>query len=126
MNQTQTNVSGASRGSFKSYATGFILSIVLTVIAFGLVMGGVLPRSAVLLGIIGAAVVQILVHLHYFLHLDTSSSARWNVLAILFTLFIMILSTHGAMVIMEDTYSAASRGTPFFSRKQVPNDLSDS
>jgi len=100
MNQTQTNVSGASRGSFKSYATGFILSIVLTVIAFGLVMGGVLPRSAVLLGIIGAAVVQILVHLHYFLHLDTSSSARWNVLALLFTLFIMILFVGGTIWIM--------------------------
>jgi cytochrome o ubiquinol oxidase operon protein cyoD len=100
MNQSQIDTTGASRGSFKSYATGFVLSIVLTAMAFGLVMGGALPSSAVLLGIVGAAVVQILVHLHYFLHLDTSSAARWNVLAILFTLFIMILFVGGTIWIM--------------------------
>jgi cytochrome o ubiquinol oxidase operon protein cyoD len=100
MNQSQIDTTGASRGSFKSYATGFVLSIVLTAMAFGLVMGGALPSSAALLGIVGAAVVQILVHLHYFLHLDTSSAARWNVLAILFTLFIMILFVGGTIWIM--------------------------
>jgi len=29
--------------------------------------------------IAAAAVMQILVHLHYFLHLDASSAMRWNV-----------------------------------------------
>jgi cytochrome o ubiquinol oxidase operon protein cyoD len=53
-------------------------------------MNGTFPRSAVLFGIVAAAVEQIPVHLHYFLHLDTSSEARWNVLAILFALVIMI------------------------------------
>jgi cytochrome o ubiquinol oxidase subunit IV len=74
MNQVLIDSIGASRGSLKSYAAGFILSIVLTVIAF--VMSGAFSRSAVLFGIFGAAMVQILVHLHYFLHLDTSSAMR--------------------------------------------------
>lgn len=100
MNHAQIDGTGASRGSFKSYTTGFTLSIVLTAIAFALVMSGSLPRPAVLFGIIGAALVQILVHLHYFLHLDTSSAARWNVLAILFTLLIMIIFVGGTIWIM--------------------------
>ena len=100
MNQAQIDSTGASRGSFRSYATGFILSIVLTAIAFTMVMIGALPRPAVLFGIIGAALVQILVHLHYFLHLDTSSEARWNILAILFTLLIMIIFVGGTIWIM--------------------------
>ena len=100
MNQAHIDFSGARRGSFKSYATGFILSIVLTVIAFGLVMSGTFSRPAVLFGIFCAAVVQILVHLHYFLHLDTSSAARWNVLVLLFTLLIMILFVGGTIWIM--------------------------
>ena len=94
---------GASRGSFKSYTTGFTLSIALTAMAFALVMqGGGLPRWIVSLGIFGAAIVQILVHLHYFLHLDTSSSARWNVLALLFTLLIMIIFVGGTLWVMSN------------------------
>ena len=63
-------------------------------------MSGALSRSAVLVGIFGAAIVQILVHLHYFLHLDTSSAARWNVLALMFTVLIMILFVGGTLWIM--------------------------
>ncbi|MEJ2656482.1 MAG: cytochrome o ubiquinol oxidase subunit IV [Desulfobacterales bacterium] len=91
MNQTPIERAGAGRPSFKAYVTGFLLAIVLTVISFALVMkGGGLPYWAVLYGIFGAAVLQILVHLHYFLHLDASSAARWNMLALLITLFIML------------------------------------
>ena len=100
MEDANIDNSGSSRGSFKSYATGFVLSIVLTGIAFALVVTGALSRPLVLMGLIGAAVFQILVHLHYFLHLDTSSAARWNVLALLFTLLIMILFVGGTLWIM--------------------------
>jgi cytochrome o ubiquinol oxidase operon protein cyoD len=100
MNQAQIDSIGASKGSIRSYATGFILAIVLTVISFALLMSGALSRSAVLFGLVGAAIVQILVHLHYFLHLDTSSAARWNVLALLFTLLIMALFVGGTIWIM--------------------------
>ena len=86
---------GEQGKSSESYGIGFILSIVLTAIAFALVMSGALSRPAILIGIFGAAIVQILVHLHYFLHLDTSSAARWNVLALVFTLLIMILFVGG-------------------------------
>jgi heme/copper-type cytochrome/quinol oxidase subunit 4 len=43
MNQARIDSSGASRGSFDAYFTGFILSIALTVIAFGLVMSDKTP-----------------------------------------------------------------------------------
>jgi cytochrome o ubiquinol oxidase subunit IV len=53
-----------------------------------------------LFGIFAAAAVQIVVHLHYFLHLDTSSTMRWNVLALVFALLIMILFVGGTIWIM--------------------------
>ena len=102
MNQAHVDSTGASRGSFKSYVTGFILSIVLTVIAFALVMSGKVSGPALLFGIFGAAIVQILVHLHYFLHLDTSSSARWNVGALLCTVLIMVLFVGLTLWIMSN------------------------
>lgn len=100
MNQVHIDDVGAGRGSLKSYATGFILSIVLTIIPFALVMTGALPGSYMMSGIFAAAVLQIVVHLHYFLHLDTSSSMRWNVMALVFALLIIILFVGGSLWIM--------------------------
>ena len=100
MSVTGIDSTGTSGGNFKSYMVGFILSIVLTAIPFALVMSNVISRSAILFGIFGAAVIQILIHLHYFLHLDASSAARWNILALLFTLLIMILFVGGTIWIM--------------------------
>jgi cytochrome o ubiquinol oxidase operon protein cyoD len=100
MNQSYIDNSGARRGSFRSYATGFILSIILTAVPFALVMSGSLSASAVLSGILVAAVAQILVHLHYFLHLDASSAMRWNLLALLLALLIMTLFVWGTLWIM--------------------------
>ncbi len=97
------NSGGAGTGSLKSYTIGFLLSVMLTVFAFAVVIkGAALPRWFVWTGIGFAAVVQILVHLHYFLHLDSSSEARWNVLALIFTVLIMILFVGGTLWIMYD------------------------
>ncbi len=102
MSQAPIDSTGASRGSLKSYLTGFVLSLILTAIPFALVMSGTLSSSAILAGIFSASIVQILVHLHYFLHLDTSSAAGWNMLAMIFTLLIMVLFVGGSIWIMND------------------------
>jgi cytochrome o ubiquinol oxidase subunit IV len=102
MSKTIIGSTGASQGSFRSYGIGFIFSVLLTAIAFGLVISGALSGQALLIGIFGAAVLQILVHLNCFLHLDTSSEARWNVLAIVFTVLILILFVGGTLWIMSN------------------------
>jgi cytochrome o ubiquinol oxidase operon protein cyoD len=104
MSQAPVDSTGASVGSLKSYLTGFVLSLILTAIPFALVMNGTLSSSAILAGILSAGIVQILVHLHYFLHLDTSSAASWNMLAIIFTLLIMVLFVGGSIWIMNDLH----------------------
>jgi cytochrome o ubiquinol oxidase subunit IV len=94
---------GAGRIRLKSYGAGFFYSIALTDIAFILVMHrGGLPRWSVVTGVIIAAITQVLVHLHYFLHLDRSSSARWNALALVFTLLIITLFIGGTIWIMSN------------------------
>lgn len=100
MNATDIDSAGVSRGNFKSCITGFILSLILTAVPFALVMSGVMSRSVILFGIFGAAIIQILIHLHYFLRLDASSAARWNILALLFTLLIIVLFVGGTIWIM--------------------------
>ncbi len=92
--------SGVSRGSLRSYLTGFVLALILTAMPFALVMRGTLSPAATIAAIFVAGIVQIVVHLHYFLHLDTTSTARWNVAALLFTILILTLFVGGSLWIM--------------------------
>jgi cytochrome o ubiquinol oxidase subunit IV len=100
MSQAPIDSTGVSRGTLKSYLTGFVLALILTAIPFALAMRGTVSSRTALAGIFIAGIAQILVHLHYFLHLDTSSAARWNVLALIFTLLIMALFVGGTLWIM--------------------------
>lgn len=104
MHQALVDGNGIGRGSVKSYLSGFILSLILTVIPFALVITGTLSSSATLAGISGAGILQIVVHLYYFLHTDTSSVGRWNVAAMIFTLLIMVLFVGGTIWIMNDLH----------------------
>ncbi|WP_313512653.1 cytochrome o ubiquinol oxidase subunit IV [Pseudomonas sp.] len=81
----------ASHGSVKSYMIGFVLSVILTVIPFWLVMGGSLSKGMTLVAIFLFAIVQVLVHLKYFLHLDFSTDGRWNSLSFIFTVLVIVM-----------------------------------
>ena len=92
---------GASHGTMKSYVTGFILAAILTAIPFWLVMDRVFASSRVTgLVILAFAVVQIVVHIIYFLHMDTKSESGWNMLALIFTLVLVVITLSGSIWIM--------------------------
>lgn len=81
----------AGHGSVKSYAIGFILSVILTLIPFGLVMYPSVPKDVTLWIVLAFAVIQVLVHLVYFLHLDRSEAQRNNVVAFIFAALVIVL-----------------------------------
>lgn len=85
----------------KGYVIGFLLSVVLTAIPFWLVMGEVLPSStATALVIMGFAAVQIVVHMIYFLHMNTRIEGGWSMLALLFTVVIIVIMLAGSIWVM--------------------------
>jgi cytochrome o ubiquinol oxidase operon protein cyoD len=92
---------GAAHGTLKGYLTGFLLSVVLTAIPFWLVMGKVFAdRNATTLIVLAFAVVQILVHMVYFLHLNTQSEGGWNMLALIFTVVLVVITLSGSLWVM--------------------------
>lgn len=91
---------GAHHGSVKTYMTGFILSIILTAIPFWMVMIGTASHAVILGVVLVSAVVQILVHLVCFLHMNTSSEERWNLVAFAFTALIIAILVVGSIWIM--------------------------
>lgn len=87
--------------SVKGYLTGFFLSVVLTAIPFWLVMAKVLPTSGITaLVVLGFAMVQIVVHMIYFLHMNTRVESGWSLLALLFTAVLVLIMLSGSIWVM--------------------------
>lgn len=93
--------SGAAHGTFASYMTGFLLSVILTAIPFWLVMANVLhDNTLTALIIMGFAAVQILVHMVYFLHMSPKSEGGWSFTALVFTAIIVFIVLSGSLWVM--------------------------
>ena len=86
--------------SVGKYLIGFIAAIVLTVLSFGVVALGLSPKTTALIGLVVLAIVQIFVHLYFFLHLNLSKESRWNVIAIGFTALILFIFIAGTVWVM--------------------------
>ena len=90
-----------SHGTRKSYLIGFGLSVVLTAIPFWLVMAGVIESKQVAgFVVMGFALVQIVVHMVYFLHMDTKSEGGWTIMALIFTIVIIVIALSGSLWVM--------------------------
>jgi len=88
--------------TLSGYLTGFLLSAVLTAVPFYLVMSGVLGDKQVTAVVIMAfAVVQIVVHMIYFLHMNTSSEGGWTMMALIFTMVMVVIALTGSLWVMH-------------------------
>jgi cytochrome o ubiquinol oxidase subunit IV len=91
----------AAHSTVAGYVNGFILSVVLTAIPFYLVMsGGVISSGVTALVILGFAAVQIVVHMVYFLHMNTKSEHGWSMLALIFTTVLVVIMLAGSLWVM--------------------------
>jgi cytochrome o ubiquinol oxidase operon protein cyoD len=87
--------------SVKGYAVGFILSVILTAIPFWLVMGKVLPSpQTTALVILGFGAVQMVVHMIYFLHMNAKVEQGWSMLALVFTVALVVIMFAGSVWVM--------------------------
>ena len=94
---------GAAHGTFRGYMIGFLLSVVLTVIPFWLVMGDVFENHMVTaIFVLELGVVQIFVHMYYFLHMNTKSEGGWTMMALIFTVVIVLIALIGSMWVMHN------------------------
>lgn len=92
---------GASHGTLKSYVIGFVLAVILTAIPFWLVMGKVFEDSSTTAMILlGFGAVQIVVHMIYFLHMNFKSEGGWNMLALIFTIVLVVITMAGSLWVM--------------------------
>jgi cytochrome o ubiquinol oxidase operon protein cyoD len=115
----------ADHGSLKSYTIGFVLAVILTVIPFWLVMAKVFDSSSttgfILLALAG---VQIVVHMVYFLHMNTKSEGGWTMLALIFTVMVVVIMLAGSLWVMYHLNTNMMPGmNPELMREAVPGSM---
>lgn len=86
------------------YLIGLGFSVLLTAIPFALVATGAAPRDTTIVVIAIAAVLQVLVHLRFFLHIGFSSTPRENLIALAFAAVLICIMLGGSFWMMFDLY----------------------
>ena len=90
----------APHGTLRGYLIGFVLSVALTAIPFALVMTGQLDATSTAIVVLGMALVQIVVHMVFFLHMTTRAEGGWSFLALMFTLVVVVVTLSGSIWVM--------------------------
>ena len=85
------------------YLTGFALAAVLTIIPFTLVatVGGKITFFVLIL----CAILQLIVHLRFFLHLAFKGQQREDLQLVLFTGLILLIMVGGSIWVLGDLYN---------------------
>lgn len=84
----------------KSYLIGFVLSVVLTIVPFVMVTHDAINKKILINIIVFCSIMQIIVHLIFFLHLGNVSNQAWNLISLIFTIFIVFILVLGSVWIM--------------------------
>ena len=88
--------------TLKGYVTGFLLSLLLTVVPWILVEHGMASRTVLVVGVVAAAVLQLVVQLGFFLHLSFKPSSRDGLLTFASTGIIIFVIVFGSLWVMHD------------------------
>lgn len=96
-----TSHSEMPRATYREYMIGFWISVVLTVIPFWLVLADVLDNKGLAIFYVCAlGLVQMVVHMIYFLHMNTRAEEGWLIMSLAFTLLLVIIAIAGSVWIM--------------------------
>ncbi len=95
-------------GSLATYTAGFVLSVVLTLIAYSSVTQGVFAGHGLILAVVALAVAQLIVQLVFFLHLGSEKNSRWNGVTLGFAVLVIGIVVIGTLWIMDNLNSQMS------------------
>ncbi len=91
-------------GNMTAYTIGFILSLVFTLIPYYLVVNLTISGTALLLTILGFAVLQMVVQLTFFIHLGRGPKPKWNLFFFISTVGIILVVVGGSIMIINNLH----------------------
>jgi cytochrome o ubiquinol oxidase operon protein cyoD len=95
----------AYQHELRGYQTGFMLAAILTFVPFFLVASGTLSRLTALwvIGILG--LLQICVHVRYFLHVDLSPERREELYLMIFSGSLLVVMIAGMLWLLFNLHA---------------------
>jgi len=91
-------------GTMLSYVVGFILSLIFTANAYYAVVSKSITGQALLVAILGFALLQMAVQIFFFLHLGRGPKPLYNVVFFVGTVGIILVVVLGSMFIMDNLH----------------------
>lgn len=88
----------------RSYLIGFVLALILTAIPFALVYFELTSPGIAIAAIAVLALIQVVVHLRFFLHIDFRRTPKENLLTLAFAAFLILVMVGGSLFIMFDLH----------------------
>ncbi|MGG5252067.1 cytochrome o ubiquinol oxidase subunit IV [Neobacillus sp. SM06] len=85
----------------KSYVTGYVISILLTIIPLVLVLNHMLEKVYLIVFILVAACFQFVVQIYYFMHLKENKNRVYIILALTVGIFIVVTVIGGSVWVMN-------------------------
>jgi cytochrome o ubiquinol oxidase operon protein cyoD len=85
-----------------SYVIGYVLALALTGVAFAAVRWPSFAATTTLAIVFGLALVQMVVHFRFFLHISLARSTRDDLQLVLFSTLIVALMVSGTIVILAN------------------------
>ena len=88
------------RGEVRSLILGYGLALLFTLLAFGMVVLHVLTGRQAFYAVLGLGLVQMLVHFHFFLHIDLRRNSWPDLQLLVFSAMIVALMVGGTLVVL--------------------------
>lgn len=102
----------AGQRALKSYVTGFVLSIALTLIPYFIVVNHLFGGSSLIYVAVLFGVAQLLAQVIFFLHLHKKSKPHWNMIVFIFTVLIVSILVVGSLWVMRNLNYNMSDASP--------------
>ncbi|GGA02495.1 cytochrome o ubiquinol oxidase subunit IV [Dyella caseinilytica] len=90
-----------SHGTWRGYVIGYGLAIILTLAAFAIAPSKNMAPFSIEAALVVLAIAQMIVHLIFFLHINTAPEQKTNVLAFAATILIITIVMVGSLWIMS-------------------------
>ena len=92
----------SGEATIKQYLVGAVLGLVLTAIPFGLVAARTLGPIHIFIVISAAAIIQVVIHLRYFLHLNLKPLSENKLITLCFAAVVLLILVGGSLWILLD------------------------
>ena len=97
-------------GSFAAYLIGFILSLLLTFLAYYLVAEKLLTTHFFIFPLLVIGTTQAIIQLLFFLHIGKESQPRWRMLVFVWMITVLLIIVLGTIWIMFNLDSRVMPG----------------